>query len=264
MNHKLITSAAGLAMVSIAVSASAAFDSTMYSVGADLSSFSNLISSLNITDTLYDFPFDATQFTTSGYVREVNGNPIDTTGLVTNVFQVNQQTMFTQGASSITLNAGDMVWAYTIDLVSASSNTVSSMNEFQVGGFTFLPDGDVMDGSVVLGRGFLTPDAGVSGPLGGNSGDLSDLGDLGASLDWQWSDLVANQLGNDQTITLLMFTSAANIGNGFANLLAPPIQADGVDPAAIGAPVLIPTAIPAPGSSVMFLGLGLFARRRRR
>jgi len=245
-----------LAVGVFAGSASAVFDPTMYSVG-DISSFTNLVATLDVADTAYNFPFDNGQFTTSGYVREVGGNVIDSTGLVTNVYQVTQQT----DLGGLTLNAGDMVWSYTIDLVSASTNTVSSLSEFQVGGLSFLGT-DVMDGSLVLGRGFVTPASGVDTPIG-NAGDFEDLGGFGSSLDWQWSDDVSMQLGNEETITLLMFTSAALIGEGLANFIAPPIQASGVDPIANGAPVLIPTAIPAPGA-VGVLGMGALCVIRRR
>lgn len=258
MNRSTFASAAALASATFAGSVLAAFDPGMYAVNQNLATFTNLVATLDIASTAYNFPFDNTQYTTSGYVREVGGNPIDTTGLVTNVYQVTTQT----DIGGFTLNVGDMIWAYTIDLVSASSNTVTSLAEFQVGGFSFLGT-DIMDGSLVLGRGYLTPDGGVNTPLG-NPGDFEDLGALGSSLDWQWSNDVALQLGNDETITLLMFTSAALIGEGHANFIAPPIQADGVDPIANGAPVLIPIAIPAPGAAGVFVGLGLFASRRRR
>ena len=250
--------APAFAMSALAGSASAVFDPAMYSV-ADIASFTNLVATLDIASTSYSFPFDNGQYTTSGYVREVGGQVIDSTGLVTNVYEVTQQTNIGGG---LTLNAGDMIWAYTIDLVSASTNTVTSLSEFQVGGLSFLGT-DVMDGSLVLGRGFLTPGAGVDTPIG-NPGDFEDLGMFGSSLDWQWSDDVAMQLGNDQTITLLMFTSASLIGEGLANFIAPPIQANGVDPIANGAPVLIPIAIPAPGAAGVLLGFSLFSSRRRR
>ena len=243
----------------LAGSASAVFDTTMYSVSENLATFTNLVGTLDIASTAYNFPFDNMQYSTSGYVREVGGNPIDTTGLVTNVYQVTSQTTVGGGFQ---LNAGDMIWAYTIDLVSASANTVASLAEFQVGGFSFLGT-DVMDGSLINGYGFLTPGAGVDTPLG-NPGDFEDLGGLGSSVDWQWSNDVAFQLGNDETITLLMFTSAALIGEGVANFIAPPIQAAGVDPVANGAPVLIPIAIPAPGAAGLLVGMGLMAARRRR
>lgn len=257
MKRQLLATTAILGSASLAGSASAVFDPAMYSV-ADIGSFTNLVATLDIASTSYSFPFDNGQYTTSGYVREVGGQVIDSTGLVTNVYEVTQQT----NIGGLTLNAGDMIWAYTIDLVSASTNTVTSLSEFQVGGLSFLGT-DVMDGSLVLGRGFLTPGAGVDTPIG-NPGDFEDLGMFGSSLDWQWSDDVAMQLGNDETITLLMFTSAALIGEGLANFIAPPIQANGVDPIANGAPVLIPIAIPAPGAAGVLLGFGLFSSRRRR
>ena len=258
MKRPLIASTVLIASAGLAGSASAVFNPAMNAVAQPLSSFTNLVATLDIASTAYDFPFDNTQFTNSGYIRSVGGTEIDRTGLVTNVYQVTQQTNVGGG---LTLDAGDMVWAYTIDLVSASTNTVSSMSEFQVGGFTFLPDGDVMDGSLVLGRGFV--DTSVNTPIG-NPGDFEDLGSLGSSLDWQWGADVASQLANDDTITLLMFTSAANIGDGFANFIAPPIQADGVSPVANGAPILIPTTIPAPGAMGLLLGFGLAGATRRR
>lgn len=258
MNLNRTASAALLAASTVAGTAAAAFDPTMHSVTGNLSSFSTLIMSLDIATTSYNFPFDTNQFNTSGFVREINGQPVENTGLVTNVYQVNQQTSI----GGLTLGVGDMVFAYTIDLVSASTNTVTSLSEFQVGGLSFLGS-DVMDGSLILGRGFLMPGAGVDTPLG-NPGDFSDLGAAGSSLDWQWGPTVAEQLGNSESITLLMFTSAANIGNGLANFIAPPIQAPGVSPVATGAPVLIPVLIPAPGVTGLFVAFGAMHLGRRR
>ena len=250
-------------MGAVAGSSSGALtDATMYSVPG-LAPFTNLVATLDMAAT----PFGTgAVFQSSGHVRTIGGTVVDRTGLVTNVYEVTQQTTLAPGGLS--LGAGDMIFSYTIDLVSASASTVDTLGEFQVGGFTFIPGLDAMDGSSILGRGFLTPALSVTGlstPLGGNAGDLEDLASLGSSLDWQWSNDPTQQLDNSQSITLLMFTSRASIGVGEANLISPPIQQLGVNPVLNGAPVLIPTAIiPAPGGGAAFLLVGLVASIRRR
>ncbi len=256
-------------MVAVSGSVHAAFDPAMYSVGSSLTSFSSLNQSLDIASTPYNFPFQAGTFVRSGYVSTLGTVELSRTQLVTDVYTVTQASTFSQGASSITLNPGDMIWAYTITLVDASTQTVKSLSQFQVGGGAFAPGTDVMDGSVIKGRGVATPGVGVSSPLGGNAGDLEDLSGFGipfASLDWSWDIATANQLLNSQTITMLMFTGAANIGNGFANMIGNPAQqGTGSDPVANGAPVLIPIAIPSPGAAgVLFGGFALLAGKRRR
>ena len=243
--------------------ASAAFNTTIFQV-ADLTPFTNLVQTLDITSTPYNFPFQTPLFTSSGYVRSLpDGTELDRTQLVSSVFEVTQQVSLGTG---VTLNAGDMVFSYEIRLVSTSTNTVDTMDEFQVQGFSSGP-ADIMEGSLIKGRGVLAAAAGVDSPLGGTALDFSDFGQFGSILDFQWSEDPTLQLDNSETITLLMFTSHSGIGTGQANLLAPLSTSLGsFDPRADGAPVLIPIAmVPAPGgASLLTLGLAGWSIRRRR
>ena len=247
--------AVAIAMVS---AASAGFDASMYEISG-LAPFTNLVASQDMAST----PFaTSSAFTGSGFVRMAGGQILDTTTLVTNVYRVTGATTLAPGGP--TLGAGDMIFAYTVRLVSSSATTVQSLMKFQVGGLSFIPGSDVMDGAAVLGRGFLTAGVGVDAPNGGSATDLESVGVFGASHEWQWGNDPASHLGNGEAITLLLFTGRASVGVGFANLIAPLTQ-PGVNPALNGAPVLIPTAvIPAPGA-VGLLGLaGAMALRRRR
>ncbi|RMH27955.1 MAG: hypothetical protein D6693_04280 [Planctomycetota bacterium] len=258
MARNTLTRAAVLGAAIVATPALAAFDPGMHQV-ADLAPFTNLVATLDMNAT----PFAAgAAFTQSGFVRSAGGAILDATTLTTRVYRVTQATSVGQGGPA--LAEGDLVFAYSLRLVSQSAATVQSLLTFEVGGLSFIPGSDVMDASIVRGRGLLTPGPGVVAPGAGDPGDLEDLGAFGASHDWRWSLDPAQQLDNGQAVTLLMFTGPAAIGAGYANLIAPPTQ-PGVNPVLNGAPVLIPTAVvPAPGA-VGVLGLaGLAALRRRR
>jgi len=248
---------------SVCTVANAAFDSAMYNVSQSLASFSTQIAELDLATTGYNFPFGGS-FTNSGYVDEGPGGiELDRTELVARVYRVTTATTFMMGGDSITLDVGDNVYAYTVRLVQESLNTVHTMSEFQVGGFNFLGT-DMMDASLVNGRGFLTPASGVGTPMGGLASDLEDLPGLGASHDWRWPNTAMDQLDNSEEITLLMFTDPSLVGMGVANFLAPPGQPAGVDPSASLAPTLIPI-IPGPGPAALgMLALGVVGARRRR
>ena len=277
---------ASLAALSLAGAATvhAAFDATtMYGVN-DLAPFTNLVQSQDIASTPFAFPFDNALFTNSGFERNVldsNGNRVldpgtglpivlDRTGLVTSVFQVTQQTQLAPGG--LTLNVGDMVFAYTLRLVDnpvggVSNNIVSTLDEFQVAGIT-VPGSDFLDPALVKGRGFVTPGAGVGAPqMVDTPTMINDFGSFGSQVAWNWlaSD-PTQQLDNGETITILMFTERSSIGNGFGNLLAPLSTSTGpYDPTLEGAPVLIPIAfIPAPGALGLFVMVGAVGLRRRR
>ena len=254
--HQLLAAAATTGAVACVASAGV-FDATMYGA-ADPSSYGTQLAELNIASTAYDFP-TAPGFTTSGFVNEFNDVELDRTELTSRVFRVHTA----QNLGGLSLAVGDYVFAYTIRLVEESTNTVSSMREFQVGLLDFV-GGLGMDGSVVRGRGFVSPTGGAASPLGGNAGDFEDLGMFGASLDWQWGPESDNHLDNDESITLLMFTSPTAYAEGFANFIAPPGQPGGVDPVAANAPALVPV-VPAPGPlATVVIAAGAFGIRRRR
>lgn len=233
----------------------AVFNPGMFS-SAPPATYGTQIASLDVATTSYDFPFGA-GFTTSGYVDNFGSVELDRTQLVSTVYRVNAPT----NVGGVSLSTNDLVFAYTIRLVEASTNTVTTMKEFQVGLLNF-GVGDRMDGSSVKGRGFVA--TGVPTPVGGNAGDLESIGSFGASHDWEWGVTGPEQLQNSQTITLLMFTEPRPIVQGLGNFAAPPGQQAGVDPLASGAPVLIP-AVPAPGAGALWaVSAGLLAARRRR
>lgn len=260
MTRHVVLTAIACGTVGAAASAGV-FDPAMYN-SADPSGYGTLLAELNIADTSYDFPFQA-GFSSSGYVNEFNGVEFDRTELVSRVYRVDTQTTFSMNGDSLTLNPGDQVFSYSITLVEQSSNTISSLAEFQVGRLDFGGNGALgMDESVIIGRGFV--DTIVNTPVGGDASDLSAVGDLGSSLDFQWPTDSSEQLMNDESITLLMFTRATQIGDGFANFSAPPGQQSLGDPNANGAPALIPI-IPAPGAGALAaLAVGFASVRRRR
>ncbi|RMH25005.1 MAG: hypothetical protein D6693_09400 [Planctomycetota bacterium] len=273
----MVRHSAGIAVAALIIArpACAAFEAGSMHEVADLAPFTNLVASLDVASTPFNFPFDSALFTNSGFVRNVldaNGNPIaelDRTELRTDVYRVNQQTQLAPGG--LTLEVGDMVFAYTIRLVSASGNTVSAVDEVQVAGANFLGT-DSMDLGLLKARGFLTPSPGVVAPISSVSpavpDDFSLFGLDGGQLEWNWfqSD-PTQQLGNSETITLLMFTGQASIGSGFMNLAATLASSTGpFDPTVEAAPVLIPISfvVPTPGAATL-VGLAcLTALRRRR
>jgi|GEM_PF-5673629 len=180
----------------------------------------------------------------------------DFTNVVTNVYKVPSAMVLNQGLDSITLNAGDRVFAYTITLVEATATTVQAIEEFQVGHV----GGDFADGGLIYGRGFIT-NAGVQNPLGGNATDFNDLGFLW-SHDWVWGPQIADQLQNEQTLTVLLFTDPALSTPGLGVLGNTPGQVLGVDGSS-NIPVLVPT-IPVPGAAAFGLFAGVLCTRRSR
>ena len=241
-----------------------AYQNAMFNSGAHPSTYGSLVASLNIADTAYDFPYDAGNFTTSGYINEVAGFEFDRTELITEVYRVTSPQSFTVGADTINLDRNDMVFSYRIRLVGASANTINTLREFQVQGLSLIPGSDAMDAGLLKGRGYHLSGGPVNTP-DPEANDLTNLGAFGSKVDFNWSGADVDQLDNNQEITLLLFASPSVWGNGTANFVAQPGQGAGVDPNANNAPVLIPL-IPAPGS-VAFLsviGIGLSSRRIRR
>ncbi len=257
-----------LAGVFLAGEARAAFDSTMYDVGLNLSDFATLEASQALDDTSYEFNVPS-GFSSSGHTIEVGPTVVDRTRVDTDVFRVNQQQVISQGANSLTLDPGDRVYAYTIELVDASSTTVQRLKEFQLFGFDESliggppgADFDNMDPSLLKGRGFLTPASGVSTPVSFGPNDLFDFGG-GSNVDWDWPDGESNQLANSETITLLLFAKPSIVGNGFADLISPVLQDSSVFPEADFVPVLVPV-VPGPGALATLAVGGLLALKRRR
>lgn len=245
-----------VAMIVTAAAAHAAFNPAMHP-SADPASYGTLLQTLDVATTGYVFPVSG-GFSSSGYVEDFSG---DTTGIVSRVYRVDTaQTFDPGGADELVVPVGSLAFSYTIDLVTASTNTVKTVSEFQVGLLDF-GGGQGMDGTAVIGRGF-NAGVGVDGPVGGSAGDLSILGAFGASHDWAWAVDAASQLENDQTIELIMFTLPRLIREGVGSIKAPPGQTAGADPNASNFAVLIP-AIPAPGAGIT-LAFGALAMGRRR
>jgi len=250
--------------------AQASFNAAMLEVSSPLTDLGASIQSLDIDDTSFQYSFRASSgFTTSGFSLDVGGDVIDRTEFRTDVFRVGAQTTINSGGDSLTLNQNDLIFAYTIRLVADSTSTVEAVSELNVSGFS--PFSDVMDQSLIKGRGFLTPDAGVGTPLGSDPTDLTTVSD-GASLEWTWGGPVAEQLDNGETITLLMFTDPARVGLGFSNFFSfTGLEASNVDTQASTppdnlVPALIPIPIPTPGALVigaLAIGTAGLARPRR-
>jgi hypothetical protein len=223
-------------------------------VGSPGATWGSPIASLDVnTETGYTW--------SSGFeVSFPNGLGQDITSLTSEVFNVSSPLVLNQGLDSLTLNPGDKVYAYTITLVEASATTVDTVAEFQVGLLSFI-GGPIMDGSLVKGRGFVS--TGVNGPAGADGSDFEDLGIFGSSLDWKWPSLEANQLQNQQSITLLMFTSSSVPILGIGDLRAPTGQISGSGNISNLIPVLVPT-IPTPGGAALGLIAGVLCTRRTR
>jgi len=199
----------------------------------------------------------------SGFeVQFPNGLGQDTTNVTSSVYNVSVPMVLNQGLDVLVLNPGDKVYAYTITLVESSATTVDTLAEFQVGLASFI-GGPFMDGSLVKGRGFV--DTGVNGPAGADPSDFEDFGaPFGSSLDWQWPTLEAMQLGNEQTITVLMFTENSVPFEGIGDLRAPTGQIAGGGNVSNLVPVLVPTTIPTPGAATIGVLAGVLCARRSR
>lgn len=246
--------------------ASAAFDNTMYSIGSDPGSwgFASPVASLNAQGAGYSFQSN------SGFAFELLGMELDRTDVQSDVYVVNAPQVFNQGLNSITLNPGDLVFAYRVTLVQAvPGSTVSSLGEAQVIGAPLFGFGqDPMDFSLVKGMGFVTPGH-VHVPVSGN---YDDAAEFGSSLDWEWPGSDAGNLDNDESIVMLMFTNPANLGLGVLNLTAPPGQTGGITGSTndqtngtdYSPPVYIPI-VPSPGAALIgFMGSSFLVVGRRR
>jgi hypothetical protein len=193
----------------------------------------------------------------SGYEAVFSSIVIDRTSVLTNVYRVDTARSVGSGPS-INLAVGDLVFAYTVRLVGNFPGlTVNTMMEAQVIGAPDFGFGqDPMAASLINGQGFVVPGH-TRTP---STGNIDDADVFGSSVDWEWPSSDVQQLDNGDTITMLMFTSPAGIGQGVVNLIAPPGQSGGIIGVAQGGeapPVLIPI-VPTPG--MIFLGtIGLSA-----
>jgi len=245
-------------------SALAAFNPGIHGITSDPSTwaFANNIASLNAQTAGFNYQ------PVSGFAWEFFGSTQDRTDVITDVFRFNSAHTFNPGggAQEFTASAGDLVFAYRITLVEANALTVTSLTEAQITGAPLFGFGvDAMDASLINAQGVVIPSHGRSPVLG----NISDAGTFGSSLDFEWGGGLAQNLLNNQTIVMLMFTNPAGIGRGVVNLIAPPGQIGGLNTIVQGndaPPVLIPTTIvPGPGAmGIAVIGLGMIASRRRR
>lgn len=239
-----------------------AFSSGMRPVATDPSTwgFATNIASLDSASTGFNF----TETPPSGFSWSFLGTEQDRTQVVTDVYRVTSPHTFDPGGPlEFTLNTNDLVFAYRITMVEVNALTVTSLREAQVAGAPAFGFGqDVMLASMLNAQGYVSPAHGRV-PVSGN---VSDAGGFGSTLDFEWGGGLAQNLLNDQSITLLMFTAPGTVGQGVLNLIAPPGQINGIIGQANGSeapPILIPV-VPAPGSiALLTLGVGVIAARRR-
>lgn len=252
-----------IALVSASGSpALAGFSPAIRGINSDPSTwgFATNIASLNAQTSGFNYQPN------SGFAWEFFGVTQDRTDVITDVFRFDSPHTFNPGggAQEFTANTGDLVFAYRITLVEANALTVTSLAEAQINGAPLFGFGqDAMDASRINAQGFVVPAHGRVPVLG----NISDAGEFGSSLDFEWGGGFADNLLNDQTIVMLMFTDPAGIGQGVVNLIAPPGQIGGVNTIVQGndaPPVLIPI-VPGPGSlGIASLGMWMIAGRRRR
>lgn len=237
----------------------AGFNSGMVQSPTDPSGWSGVSQIASLDSSSFDYADN------SGFEAVFSSFVLDRTSVLTNVYRIDSARSVGSGSNTINLNVGDLVFAYTIRLVNNFPGlTVNTMMEAQViGAPDFGFGADPMSAALINAQGIVVP----SHSRTPDNGNIDDADIFGSSLDWEWPSLDTQQLDNGDTITLLMFTDPAAIGQGVVNLISPPGQSGGVTGTAEAGgapPVLVPT-IPGPG--VVFLGgLGLgvaFSSRRR-
>ncbi|GAB4548827.1 MAG: hypothetical protein Tsb0013_09640 [Phycisphaerales bacterium] len=264
--------AAGVVMTTTAANA---YVNTMYSVGFEPSTIGTQIASLDSSAYDYNDPanLDAGRLD-SGFTADVldgGGNPIfetDRTTLITNVYRVDTPTTLTDTDGNLNLEAGDLIFAYTIDLVGASANAVDTLSNFNIFASTISEpfNSDIFDGSIIKGRGFTT--AGLTNGTGAvpveQAFDFGTVGTFLSTLDWAFPAAQASQMQNSESITFLMFSRPASVEVGLSGFSGEPGQAPATtDSTANGVPILVPI-VPAPGAFALagVAGLTLITRRR--
>lgn len=230
-----------------------------FSVAADPSTWPNVQSIAQLDQ---GGPNNGFSYTAgAGFSSEFLGSEVDETGFESEVFRFTSADTITTSAGTFNVAAGDLVFTYRMDVVGAASDTVRAINQVQITGAPLFGFGqDPLSLPLVTGIGWVDPLAGVGIPTGTNT---NDAGEFGASVDWEWDSEAA--VLNDQSFTMLLFTRPALIGEGVANLFAPPGQPGGLTgnaQADEAPPVLIPL-IPSPGAAAL-AAVGLMAATRRR
>ncbi len=267
----LMTAATAL----VGVSSAHAYVNTMYNVGFEPSTIGTQIAFLDSSGYDYNDPanLDPGRLD-SGFTADIldgGGSPIatiGTTSLVTRVFRVDTPTTLTDTSGDLDLAAGDMVFAYTIDLVGLSPNAVETLSNFNIFASTVtVPNNsDIFTNDNVLGRGFTT-----AGLLNGTSAapesqafDFGNVAGVISTLDWAFPATQADQMPNGTSITFLMFTRPSLVEVGLSGFSGEPGQAPvTTDSTANGVPVLVPI-VPAPGAIALAGLAGIAAMRRRR
>lgn len=247
------------------VSAATASLTPIYDTGVDPATLGSEIARLELNKDTHDWTFSPSANTQSGHEINVGSVEVDATELDSVVYRVGSEVTFNQGGDSITLNAGDLIFEYRIRLVNSGVNTITTVEEFEIVG-TPLLGLDALDSDAIKGRGAWRPDSNVPLPQP-NSADLLPLGPgNGAFLDFVWDSSDVNQPTNSEEISLLLFTSPRQIGNGWASFFSSPSQPlpNTIDDDTDRNPILIPI-IPAPATSLAFvLAVGSVSARRRR
>lgn len=245
-------------------SAFAAFSPGMRDISTDPSSwgFATNIASLDSASTGFNYAAN------SGFSWSFLGTEQDRTDVITDVYRITAPHTFNPGggAQEVTVNAGELVFAYRLTLVEANAATVSSLKEAQVVGVPIIGFGtDVLDSTLLRAQGFVSNAHGRN-PVVGN---ITDSAPFGSSLDFEWGGGLAQNLLNDQTIVMLMFTDPATVGVGAMSLSAPAGQLGGLTGSTeaggtvVAPPILIPV-IPTPGTlALCVFGAGVVASRRR-
>lgn len=251
-------------LVGTTSSAFAAFSPGMRDISSDPSGwgFATNIASLDSASTGFNYAAN------SGFSWSFLGAEQDRTDVITDVYRITSAHTFNPGggAQEITVSPGELVFAYRLTLVEANAATVTSLREAQVLGVPAFGFGvDVLDSTLLRAQGFVTNGHGRNP----TSGNISDAAPFGSSLDFEWGGGLAQNLLNDQTIVMLMFTDPATIGQGVMSLTAPAGQLGGLTGSTeaggnvVAPPVLIPV-VPSPGAIMLCgIGMGVFASRRR-
>lgn len=278
MIRSVSVATAGAAVLMLTSGSLAAFDNTIYSAANDPSTYGSLIASLDVDTTAYTWPANnGAGKLDSGFKAEIldgAGNPLvldfgvnpNVTQLTTDVYRVTSP----QSIGGLSVQTGDLAFAYRIQLVGNNANTIETLQKFGIDGRDPGLDpngGGTFTDNEVYGRAFTfsgLSNPGTAFPVTTGANDYKNFGVV-SFIDYQWElGNQLNQLNNAEEITLLLFARGATVTNGFANFAGTSGQASPTtDTVANDVPILIPT-VPGPGSLAL-LGIGgMLASRRRR